>query len=50
MGVFNFVDDGIILGCVVLKLSDGWKRLMLLWVEFIIVFGYFFVRKIRFWF
>ena len=26
MGVFNFVDDGSIPGCAVLKLSDGRKR------------------------
>jgi hypothetical protein len=35
MGVFNFVDDGTIPGCAVLKLSDGRKRSMSLWVEFI---------------
>ena len=26
MGVFNFVDDGSLPGCAVLKLSDGRKR------------------------
>lgn len=30
MGVFNFVDDGSIQGCAVLKLSDGRKRSVLL--------------------
>jgi hypothetical protein len=35
MGVFNFVDDGTLPGCAVLKLSDGRKRSMSLWVEFI---------------
>ena len=28
MGVFNFVDDGSLPGCAVLKLSDGRKRLV----------------------
>ncbi|KOX76977.1 Protein mab-21 [Melipona quadrifasciata] len=31
MGVFNFVDDGSLPGCAVLKLSDGRKRSMSLW-------------------
>jgi hypothetical protein len=35
MGVLNFVDDGTLPGCAVLKLSDGRKRSMSLWVEFI---------------
>ena len=39
MGVFNFVDDGSIPGCAVLKLSDGRKRSMSLWVEFITASG-----------
>lgn len=39
MGVFNFVDDGTIPGCAVLKLSDGRKRSMSLWVEFITASG-----------
>ncbi|XP_074650389.1 protein mab-21-like 2 [Tubulanus polymorphus] len=47
MGVFNFVDDGGIPGCAVLKLSDGRKRSMSLWVEFITASGYLSARKIR---
>ncbi|XKL61308.1 hypothetical protein PGB90_008365 [Kerria lacca] len=47
MGVFNFVDDGTIAGCAVLKLSDGRKRSMSLWVEFITASGYLSARKIR---
>ena len=47
MGVFNFVDDGNIPGCSVLKLSDGRKRSMSLWVEFITASGYLSARKIR---
>ena len=47
MGVFNFVDDGQIPGCAVLKLSDGRKRSMSLWVEFITASGYLSARKIR---
>lgn len=47
MGVFNFVDDGAIPGCAVLKLSDGRKRSMSLWVEFITASGYLSARKIR---
>ena len=47
MGVFNFVDDGILPGCAVLKLSDGRKRSMSLWVEFITASGYLSSRKIR---
>jgi len=47
MGVFNFVDDGAIPGCAVLKLSDGRKRSMSLWVEFITASGYLSSRKIR---
>lgn len=47
MGVFNFVDDGSITGCAVLKLSDGRKRSMSLWVEFITASGYLSARKIR---
>uniref|UniRef100_A0A3B3R977 Mab-21-like 1 n=1 Tax=Paramormyrops kingsleyae TaxID=1676925 RepID=A0A3B3R977_9TELE len=39
MGVFNFVDDGSLPGCAVLKLSDGRKRSMSLWVEFITASG-----------
>ncbi|VDO12626.1 unnamed protein product, partial [Brugia timori] len=45
MGVFNFVDDGSIQGCAVLKLSDGRKRSMSLWVEFITASGYLSARK-----
>merc|ERR1712241_393046 len=47
MGVFNFVDDGSLPGCAVLKLSDGRKRSMCLWVEFITASGYLSARKIR---
>lgn len=47
MGVFNFVDDGTVPGCAVLKLSDGRKRSMSLWVEFITASGYLSARKIR---
>lgn len=47
MGVFNFVDDGSLPGCSVLKLSDGRKRSMSLWVEFITASGYLSARKIR---
>jgi len=39
MGVFNLVDDGSIPGCAALKLSDGRKRSMSLWVEFITASG-----------
>lgn len=47
MGVFNFVDDGSVPGAAVLKLSDGRKRSMSLWVEFITASGYLSSRKIR---
>ncbi|CAJ0580966.1 unnamed protein product, partial [Mesorhabditis spiculigera] len=47
MGVFNFVDDGSIPGHAVLKLSDGRKRSMSLWVEFITASGYLSARKMR---
>lgn len=47
MGVFNYIDDGTIPGCAVLKLSDGRKRSMSLWVEFITASGYLSARKIR---
>lgn len=47
MGVFNFVDDGTVPGSAVLKLSDGRKRSMSLWVEFITASGYLSARKIR---
>ena len=47
MGVFNFVDDGTMPGNSVLKLSDGRKRSMSLWVEFITASGYLSARKIR---
>ena len=40
MGVFNLVDDGTLPGCAALKLSDGRKRSMSLWVEFITASGY----------
>ena len=47
MGVFNFVDDAAAPGCALLKLSDGRKRSMSLWVEFITASGYLSARKIR---
>lgn len=47
MGVFNFVDDGSLQGSAALKLSDGRKRSMSLWVEFITASGYLSARKIR---
>lgn len=47
MGVFNFVDDTSVPGCALLKLSDGRKRSMSLWVEFITASGYLSARKIR---
>nr|CAH8851587.1 unnamed protein product [Trichobilharzia regenti] len=47
MGVFNFMDDGSVPGGAVLKLSDGRKRSMSLWVEFITASGYLSARKIR---
>lgn len=47
MGVFNFVDDASAPGCALLKLSDGRKRSMSLWVEFITASGYLSARKIR---
>merc|ERR1712241_917538 len=47
MGEFNFVDDGSMPGCAVLKLSDGRKRSMSLWVGFITASGYLSARKIR---
>ncbi|XP_054265427.1 protein mab-21-like [Macrosteles quadrilineatus] len=47
MGLLNFVDDGSIPGCAVLKLGDGRKRSMSLWVEFITASGYLSARKIR---
>ena len=47
MGEFNFVDDGTIPGCSVLKLSDGRKRSMSLWIEFITASGYLSARKMR---
>ena len=47
MGVFNFVDDNTAPGCALLKLSDGRKRSMSLWVEFITASGYLSARKIR---
>jgi putative nucleotidyltransferase len=47
MGVFNFVDDNSAPGCALLKLSDGRKRSMSLWVEFITASGYLSARKIR---
>ena len=47
MGEFNLVDDGTIPGSAVLKLSDGRKRSMSLWVEFITASGYLSSRKMR---
>ena len=37
----------LVTGCAVLKLSDGRKRSMSLWVEFITASGYLSARKIR---
>ena len=48
MGEFNFVDDGSMPGCAVLKLSDGRKRSMSLWVEFITASGYLSARSADF--
>ena len=40
MGVFSLVEDGVVAsGCAMLKLSDGRKRSMSLWVEFITASG-----------
>ena len=39
MAVFNYVDDGNVPGCAALKLSDGRKRSMSLWIEFITASG-----------
>ncbi|MCL4136926.1 UNVERIFIED_CONTAM: hypothetical protein GTU68_001425 [Idotea baltica] len=47
MGEFNLVDDGTVAGSAVLKLSDGRKRSMSLWVEFITASGYLSSRKMR---
>lgn len=47
MGLLNFVDDCSLPGCAVLKLGDGRKRSMSLWVEFITASGYLSSRKIR---
>jgi len=47
MGEFNLVDDGTVPGSSVLKLSDGRKRSMSLWVEFITASGYLSSRKMR---
>ena len=43
----EFVNVFVISGCSVLKLSDGRKRSMSLWVEFITASGYLSARKIR---
>ena len=43
----EFVNAFVISGCSVLKLSDGRKRSMSLWVEFITASGYLSARKIR---
>jgi len=48
MGVFSLVEDGVVQsGCAMLKLSDGRKRSMSLWVEFITASGYLSARKVR---
>ncbi|KAI0981921.1 hypothetical protein GJ496_004280 [Pomphorhynchus laevis] len=47
MGVFYFTDDNMTPGCGVLKLCDGRKRCMSLWVEFITASGYLSAKKIR---
>merc|ERR1712193_313575 len=46
-GRYEGLDDGSLPGCAVLKLSDGRKRSMSLWVEFITASGYLSARKIR---
>ncbi|KAI3379542.1 hypothetical protein SNEBB_000946 [Seison nebaliae] len=46
MGVFSFVEDATTPGSAVLKLSDGRKRSMSLWVEFITASGYLSSKKI----
>lgn len=47
LGVFNILEQGVAPGCVALKLADGRKRSMSLWVEFITASGYLSARKIR---
>ncbi|XP_067949218.1 protein mab-21-like 2 [Watersipora subatra] len=47
MAVFSFIDEGSVPGCAALKLSDGRKRSMSLWIEFITASGYLSARKIR---
>ena len=47
LGVFNILEHGVAPGCVALKLADGRKRSMSLWVEFITASGYLSARKIR---
>lgn len=39
MAVFSFIDEGSVPGCGALKLCDGRKRSMSLWVEFITASG-----------
>jgi len=39
MAVFNFIDERNLPGCAALKLCDGRKRSMSLWVEFITASG-----------
>ena len=47
MTVFNFIDDGSLPGYAALKLCDGRKRSMSLWVEFITASGYLSAKKLR---
>ncbi|CAK8684534.1 unnamed protein product [Clavelina lepadiformis] len=46
-GVFTFNEERSIPGCAMLKLSDGRKRSMSLWIEFITASGYLSARKVR---
>lgn len=43
MAVFSFIDEGSVPGCAALKLCDGRKRSMSLWVEFITASGRFYI-------
>jgi hypothetical protein len=47
LGVFSILEQSAGPGCVSLKLADGRKRSMSLWVEFITASGYLSARKIR---
>lgn len=47
LGVFSMLEQSASPGCISLKLADGRKRSMSLWVEFITASGYLSARKIR---